>query len=124
MVQSLSLYLTGVQVVRTGGFKNLLKVVFGWSGALFEIALGYCHELLIGVLNLPLDETMRATLLPLLPTLSALFGASNSDIGGCSSATPASTKVMVAPIACSPEACQVAMLSNSLVVFGCSQLSL
>jgi hypothetical protein len=32
--------LDGVQVMRTCSFKNLLKVVFGWSGAPLEIALG------------------------------------------------------------------------------------
>jgi hypothetical protein len=44
--------LDGVLVVRIGGLKNLLEVVFGWSGVLLETTLGCYYELLIGVLDL------------------------------------------------------------------------
>jgi hypothetical protein len=87
--------LNGVRVVRTSGFKNLLEVVFQWSGALIETMLGCRYELLIGVLD-PLPdvavvhrhgEMTRAALLRLFATRSALFGASDGDTGGCGSAT-------------------------------------
>jgi hypothetical protein len=44
--------LDGVLVVRIGGLKNLLEVVFGWSGVLLETTLGCYYELLIGVRDL------------------------------------------------------------------------
>jgi hypothetical protein len=118
-----------VWVVRTGGFKNLLEVVFGWYGALLEITLGSCYKLLVGVLNfLPgvaivrcHGETTQVAVLPLLPALGALLGASDGDTGECGSATaPTSSKVKAALTASLLEACWVVMLSNSLVVIGCS----
>jgi hypothetical protein len=39
--------LDGVLVVRTDDFKNPLEVIFGWSGALLEVAFGCCYELLV-----------------------------------------------------------------------------
>jgi hypothetical protein len=82
-------------VVRIGGFKNLLEVVFGWFGAPLEITLGCRYELLIRVLDfLPgiavvrhHGKTTREVLLPLLAALSALLGAFDGDTGGCGSAT-------------------------------------
>jgi hypothetical protein len=87
--------LDGVRVVRTGSFKNLLEVLFGWSGVPPEIVLSRRHELLVGVLDLIPEvavvrhrgEMTWVALLPILPTLRALLGASDSDIGGCGLAT-------------------------------------
>jgi hypothetical protein len=38
-------------VVRTGGFKNLLEVAFGWPCASLEIAFDHHHKLLVRVPN-------------------------------------------------------------------------
>jgi hypothetical protein len=57
-------------------------------------------------------------LLPLLPTLSTLLGASDGDTGGVVRplpvAAPTSGKLKAAPTGYSPEACWVVMLRNSL----------
>jgi hypothetical protein len=82
--------LDGVWVVRTCCFKNLLKVVFGQSGAPLEITFSSCHELFIGVLDFLPDATVvghrseaaQMVLLPLLSALSPPFGASDGVIGG------------------------------------------
>jgi hypothetical protein len=88
--------LDGVWVVQTGCFKNLLKMVFGWSGSPLEITFGSCHELLTGVVGFfPVtviashcSEAMESVLLPLLSALSALFGAFDGGLGRCGLATP------------------------------------
>jgi hypothetical protein len=87
-----------------------------WCAA--EIILACHYELLVRVFDLlpnvvvvrRCGETTQAVLLPLLPTLSALLGASDGDTGG----------VVWPPTTSSPEACRVATSSNSLAVFGCS----
>jgi hypothetical protein len=87
--------LDGVWLVRTSNFKNLLEVVFVWSGAPLEIVFGCCHELLIRDLDLfpgvtiaaHYSETMWAMLLPLLSTIRALFGGSYGGTGGRGPAT-------------------------------------
>jgi hypothetical protein len=85
--------LDGIRVVRTGHFKDLLKVVLGWSGAPLEIAFGCRHALFVRVLDLLIvivghrSEAMRAMLLSLLPTFSTLFGASDGGTSGCGPAT-------------------------------------
>jgi hypothetical protein len=67
---------------------------------------------------------MWSVLLPLLSTLSALSGAFGGRLSGHGPATPAAVltlpTVKAAPAASLQEACWVAMLSNTLVVFGCS----
>jgi hypothetical protein len=67
-------------------------------------------------------------LLPLLLALGAfLVLLTVILVGGVQlppAAAPALTKVKAAPTASTPEACRVAMLSNALVVFGCSLPSL
>jgi hypothetical protein len=69
MVQSLSLCLTGYGWWGQGSFKNLID-------PLPDIAI-LRHR----------NEMTRVVLLPLLPTFSTLFGASDADIGGCDLAT-------------------------------------
>jgi hypothetical protein len=69
------------------------------------------------------NYSCKKWVLHLLSTLSTLLGASDCDIGGVvwppPMAAPALAKVKAALTASSPETCWVAMLSNSMVVFGC-----
>jgi hypothetical protein len=84
-----------VWVVRIDHFKNLLKVVFGWSVASLEIKFGGFHELFVRVLDFLPDTTVVShcseaawmVLLPLLFALSHPFGASDGGIGGYGLAT-------------------------------------
>jgi hypothetical protein len=66
-----------VRVVRTGGSKNLLEVLFGWSGALFEITLDCHHELLVGVLDLFPNIRLSSCLKP------CQLIVSNESFQGC-----------------------------------------
>jgi hypothetical protein len=117
--------------VRTAGFKNLLQVVFGWSGAPLEITLA-------AALNSSLEFSISFPMLlwfiimvrrygrhfcPIFPPLAPFLVPLTVKLGGVvqppPAAAPTSAKVKTAPMASSPEACRVVMSSYSLAIFGC-----
>jgi hypothetical protein len=74
------LVLDGVRVVQIGRFKKFLKMIFGRSGLVLDVAFGSCYALLAGVAGSLVvvavvgyyNDVIGSLLLPLLATLSAL----------------------------------------------------
>jgi hypothetical protein len=120
-----------VWVVRTGHFKNLLKVVFRRSHASLEVTFGSYHELLTTVIDFFLDvaiaghcsQATRLAFLPLLPPLAPFLALLTVVLMGAARPPPTAvstlTKVKMTMIASLPEACRVAISRNSLVVCDC-----
>jgi hypothetical protein len=117
--------------MRTGRFKKFHKVVFGWPCLLLKVTFASCYEPLIGVVSFLTAVAVAShygiatgsMLLSLLATRSAFPGAFDGGLVGAAQAPlaviPVLARMKAAPTASSTEACQVAMLSSSLIIFGC-----
>jgi hypothetical protein len=120
----------GVRVVRIGHFAKFLEMVFWLPCLVLEIVLGGYDVLLLRVIRFlvvsivagrdcdPLGHHFCPFLSPLAPFFVPLL----MDLDGAARLPPktifSSPRTKTVPTASSWEACWVAILSNSMVVFG------
>jgi hypothetical protein len=122
-------------VVRTGHFEKFLKMIFGRLSLALEVTFGSCHTLLTGITGFLITDAIAGFYgdatghhsCPFLPHLAPFLVLLVVALVGIAWPLLAATSVLprmkAAPIASSPEACQVAVLSTSMVVFYCSRPS-
>jgi hypothetical protein len=131
----LGLGLDRVWVMRTNHFKKFLKVVFERPSLPLEVVFGSRYKPITGVVSFRpataiaahYGKVMQSALLPLLATLPLLLDPLTVPLVGTArpslAVIPMLLRMKAAPATSSPEMCQVAMLSGSVVVIGYSQPS-